>query len=142
MKKCSFTLLFLFMFGLIFAQTQMDKQQVVQLCIDLPELQKLLVDDSGQQLKELVVRNSDFLQPEAISNTKFGKSLRFVDLETINSLELNKYIVFNSFEMEGTNAKVRFQLANRNSSLWYWFHLDLKYVADKWQIVELKSMED
>jgi len=130
------------MFGLIFAQSQMDKQQVVQLCIDLPELQKLLVDDSGQQLKELVVRNSDFLQPEAISNTKIGKSLRFVDLETINSLELNKYIVFNSIEMEGTNAKVQFQLANRNSSLWYWFHLDLKFVVDKWQIVELKSMED
>jgi len=142
MKKSTVTILFLFLSGLIFAQTQKDKQQVLQLCIDLPELQTLLVDDSGQQLKQLSVKNCDFLQAEEFSNTKFGKSLRFVDLETINSLEINQYIIFNIFEIDGTNAKVHFQLAKRNSSLWYWFHLDLKYIADKWQIVELKSLED
>ncbi|MCF8381304.1 MAG: hypothetical protein K9H49_17155 [Bacteroidales bacterium] len=142
MKKSTVIILFLFLSGLVFSQTQMDKQEVLQLCIDLPELQTRLVDESGQQLKQLVVMNSEFLQSEEISNTKFGKPVSFVDLETINELELNQYLVFNSFEIDENNAKIHFQLAKRNSSLWYWFDLDLKQEVDKWQIVELKTLED
>lgn len=142
MKKNTFIILFLFLSGWIFAQTQNDKQEVLQLCIDLPELQSLLVDESGQQLKQLVVMNNEFLQPEEISITKFGKSLGFADLETINDRELNQYIVFNSFEIKGNEAKVHFQLASRNSSLWPWFELKMLNENGKWKIVELKSLED
>ena len=142
MKKFKLIVLFLSLSGLIFAQTLKDKQELLQLCVDLPELQHLLVDESGQPLQQLVVMSNENLQPEEVSTAKFGKTLLIVDLKTINELELNPYIVINTFKIEGNNAKVHFQLARRNSSLWYWFDLQLAFESDKWQIVELNTMED
>jgi hypothetical protein len=142
MKKIPFIVLLLFLSGLMFAQTQQDKQEVLQLCIDLPELQSHLVDESGQPLQQLTVMSNENLQPEEVSIAKFGKAVRVVDLETINDLELNPYIVFNTFEIGGNIAKVHFQLARRSSSLWYWYELQLAFESEKWQIVELKAMEE
>ena len=142
MKKSILIVLFLSLSALIFAQEQMDKQDILQLCIEVPELQSLLVDESGQQLQQLVVMSNENIQPGEISLTKFGKSVRVVDLETINELELTPYIIINTFEIDGNNATVYFQLASRISSLWHWFDLKLTNESETWQIVELNTMED
>jgi len=142
MKKLNLIVLLLSLSGLIFAQTPKDKQKILQLCVDLSELQHLLVNESGQPLQQLVVMSNENLKQEEVSIVKFGKPVRIVDLTTINDLKLNPYIVINTFKIEGNTAKVHFQLANRNSSLWYWFDLQLALESEKWQIVELKTLED
>jgi len=142
MKKLNLMVLLLSFSGLLFAQTSKDKQEVLQLCVDLSQLQHLLVDESGQPLQQLVVMSNENLKTGEVSLVKFGKPVQILDLTTINNLGLNPYIVMNTFKVEGNNAKVNFQLASRKSSLWYWFDLNLAFESDKWQIVELNTMED
>ncbi|MFW5877697.1 MAG: hypothetical protein ACOCUP_01155 [bacterium] len=141
MKKIYTSFMFLFIFAWMFGQTGTDKQEILQLCIEVPELQEYLVDDSGNTLAQLHVKANGYINPEDINIIKFGKPLRFVNKQDFSLLQDNSRIDFFVFDVDDQKARVDFTFSLNPDDVRFWVYMEFEKDSDTWQITKLKSEE-
>jgi hypothetical protein len=92
--------------GFAMAQSLTDKAEVLQKCIDLPELQAYYpLDDAGTPVQIYVMQYPVSFESE-FELVKFGQSVLFMDRSEINEDEIEAYFMFRSFDLTQNTAKV------------------------------------
>lgn len=123
--------------GVAQSQTRSDKEQILQLCIDLPGLQEHFSADERSGMKPVNIMNmpNDLLQA-APGVSKFGNQLAVVDRGEISNRTTGTYLVFHKTEILDDYAKVNFAMTTRSESgsVRKTVELILKKSGDQWII--------
>lgn len=108
MKK--FTLIILFATATIcsFGQSRQDKAQILQLCIDLPELQQYYPLGSDGTHKQIAVMQHGVSFDTDIEVSKFGKNIQFLDKNEISVFGITSYFLFWTYRIEENAAHIDF----------------------------------
>ena len=107
--RITLTMLFLALSTFIFAQTNKDRQILIQSCIDLDEIQQYLqpIKIDGQEI--LVIRDNGMI-PNNLELTKFGTSVKLMKITEIFTYGIETFIKFNRFNIFETEANIEFQI--------------------------------
>ena len=87
---------------------QGDDAQVLQKCIDLPQLQAYYPLDADGNPRQLNVMQHGVSFPENIDVSANGKSLAFLSKKQVSQTEANAYFLFQEFKISGNSATVAF----------------------------------
>jgi len=103
-----YLLIFALLLGTVcsYAQSKTDQAQVMQLCIDLPELQSSFAKDASGNPEQLSVMLPEFPFSTDLVISKFGKPLNFLSKEDLNEKGLNNYLIIGTLEVGTNNASV------------------------------------
>jgi hypothetical protein len=113
--KKGFTFASLMVFGLtmqLVAQSLNDQKQILQKCIDLPELQQyypLAADGNHQQV---YIMQYPFVFPDGIEVSKFGKPVQIVGRAVIVDSHAMAYFLFHTFSLTANKAYITFDFYN------------------------------
>lgn len=100
-----YSLLF-FLPGIAMAQSSTDAADVLQKCIDLPELQQYYpLDAAGTPLQIYVMQYPVSFESD-LELSKFGKSVLFMDRTEIVENEIQAHFMFRSFDLTQNTAQV------------------------------------
>jgi len=108
MKKITFIVLFAIANICAFGQSQQDKAQILQLCIDLPGLQQYYPFDTDGTHKQIVVMQHGVSFDTDIEVSKFGKSVQFLDKNEIGVMNITSYFLFWTYKIEQDVAHIDF----------------------------------
>ena len=98
----------LFLLLLTHADPQGDTAQILQKCIDLPQLQAHYPLDAHGDLKQLNVMQHGVSFPENINVSVNGKSLAFLSKKQVSQTEASAYFLFHELKISGNSATVAF----------------------------------
>jgi len=103
------TLLFLLLSHvLLTALPPQDDAQILQKCIDLPQLQAYYPLDAHGNLKQLNVMQHGVSFPENTNVSANGKSIAFLSKKQVSQTEAIAYFLFHEFKISGNSATVAF----------------------------------
>ena len=92
-----------------YTQSQQDQKEILQCCIDFPEIQNLYPEDTnGEKLAVRIMQHTISLSND-MNIQKFGKEVLFYEKDEIYSLNTIAFLRFEKFEVEGVNANVLFE---------------------------------
>jgi hypothetical protein len=135
MRTIIFSLLILLAFaGNSYAQTDEDKRQVLQLCIDLPALQNYYHSEQPGR-SPLIIKSNDKIPVVRVS--KFGQPVEFMTEDEISTSGKEAYIDFSRFEITGENATVVYRYRAEGIMM----TVLLKKSGGQWVVSESKLME-
>uniref|UniRef100_UPI00321688B6 hypothetical protein n=1 Tax=uncultured Draconibacterium sp. TaxID=1573823 RepID=UPI00321688B6 len=127
--------LFLMPTGFLFAQEALDQAQILQLCIDLPELQNSYKSDQLYVMAHGVELSSE------IDLSFKGKKVIFYDKEGIKSLGVSDFFLFWQFYVGDDSAKAIGQYVMNSGSedeKSIPFELVFQKNEDLWEIIDFK----
>jgi len=142
--KFKILLVLLFVFGYaiqIMAQSKNDHPQVLQKCIDIPELQEFYPRDVKENLKQLYVMQHGISFPETINVSKSGKALMFLEKNEIVDKGINAFFLFRDFNVSQDSASVAFVYYFNFDGSYKDFvavELELKRAGDTWSVAHSK----
>jgi hypothetical protein len=135
MRATIFSLLTLLVFaGQSYAQTDEDKRQVLQQCIDLPALQNYYHSEKPGRIPLIIESNEKM---PALRVSKFGQSVQFMTEDEISAAGKEAYLDFSRFEIIGDNATAVFRYRVEGIML----TVLLKKSGGQWTVTESKLME-
>ena len=131
------TLLFLLLSALVLTDTspQDDAAQILQNCINLPQLQTYYPVDANGDTKQLNVMQHGVSFPEDINVRANGKSLSFLSKNQVNQTESIAYFLFHEFRISGNSATVAFVYQYNEKHLIV-ISLELQKTVDTWSVTK------
>lgn len=99
-----------------FGLSKNELTEVIQKCIDLPELQKYYPSDSDGSLKQLNILKYPLLIPSELALTKGGKPVNFIPQSTIAGVNVQAYSRYRAIENTGNTLKVNFNYFYKDGS--------------------------
>lgn len=118
----------------VFAQTDQDKQAVLQQCIDLPALQTYLHPEMAGRVPLVIIDNGTI---PALQLSKFGKPVVFKSDEEMDASGNNAALDFVRFDMTSESATVIFRYKAEGIMLTVLF----KKNKSEWVISDSKIVE-
>jgi len=88
-------------------QTIQDKQDVIQKCIDLDDLQQFYHENEVEGRKPLIIYN-DGAVPTSLTLIKFGQPIQFMTKEELFFYNKLAYLDFDKCEITPTSADIVF----------------------------------
>lgn len=135
MRTIVFSLLTLLVFaGKSHAQTDEDKRQVMQLCIDLPALQDFYHPEKAGRTP-LVIKSNE--KTPVVKLSKFGQPVQFMTEDEIAGAGKEAYLDFSRFEISGDNATAVFRYRIEGIMM----TALLKKSGGQWVVTESKLMD-
>lgn len=120
--------------GKSYAQTDEDKRQILQQCIDLPALQSHYHPEKPGR-SPLIIESSDKVSPMRL--TLFGLPVQFMTEDELSSSGKEAYIDFSRFEITGESATVVFRYRVEGIMM----TVLLKKSGGQWTVTESKLVE-
>jgi hypothetical protein len=108
MKKGTMIILFVTAAILTFGQSRQNKAQILQKCIDLPELQQYFPFDHAGNPKQICILQHGVSFPVDLEVSKFGKSILFMDKTQLSDNGITSYFLFWEFKTDQNSAQVDF----------------------------------
>lgn len=120
-------------------QTLQDKQEVIQLAIDVDQLDEYLKKENRKDQKPLVIYDNGIL-PTNLILTKFGEPVLFMSKEDLFFHSMNNDLTFEKFQITPQQADINLHYPLDGISL----HLKLEKEQGSWTIKSkmLKSMHE
>ena len=118
-------------------QTDNDKQEILQKCIDLDELQQYYHENKVDGRKPLVIYNNGVV-PTNINLTKFGVKVEFMNMEELFFYNKQAYLDFDKFEISSNEAVIQFHYAIEGLTV----KIKLEKESDKWIIKKKELFEN
>ena len=135
MRRIILSLLTLLFFtGNSYAQTDEDKRQILQQCIDLPALQNYYHPEKPGR-SPLIIESNE--KTPVVRISKFGQSVQFLSEDEISAAGKEAYLDFSRFEITGENATVVFRYRVEGIMM----TVLLKKSGGQWVVTESKLME-
>jgi len=111
-----------------FAQTQADKQNVIQYCIDLKDLQSYYHPITIDGKEVLLIRENKVT--EVLNLKQFGNPVKHFDMEHLFAFNYKAYLSFDRIKIKGNKADVLLAYEIENLKA----HIKLEKEKGKWQI--------
>lgn len=127
------TFLFLLLSGFILTGVRDDEAQILQKCVDLPQLQAYYPRDVNGVTKQLNVLQHGVSFPENINVSANGKNLSFLSKKQIG--QTDAYFLFHEFRISETSATVAFVYQYSETPLVV-VNLELSKMGDTWSITK------
>lgn len=108
MKKFTLIILLITTSICIYGQSRQDQAQILQQCIDLPELQQYFPIGNDATPKQICILQHGVSFPSAIEAAKFGKSVQLMDKKQLSESGTNSYFLFWEFKTDQNAAHVDF----------------------------------
>jgi hypothetical protein len=119
--------------------TLANQTAVIQKCIDLPELQQYLVENSSNQFV-ILKHGVDFQENMQIS--KFGKPVLFLDKLELAAANPEAYIVFYILDVSSDKARIDCTYRRKNGTPEnIRFYLEMSLEAGNW-VVTKKTIQE
>jgi hypothetical protein len=97
-------------------QSRQDQTQILQKCIDLPEIQQYYpVDANKTQLQLFVLQHHPIFYPLDLPVEKFGFPLRFVSPVELSQINPDAFFLFKKFFINPDSASVSMNYSYRNN---------------------------
>lgn len=129
------TLLFLLLSAVILTDVRDDEAQILQKCVDLPQLQDYYPLDVNGDTKQLNVLQHGVSFPENINVSANGKNLSFLSKKQISPTDAVAYFLFHEFEVSENSARVEFVYQYNQVPLVV-VNLKLSKTGDTWSITK------
>lgn len=107
MKKLTFIVFVLGLTMVTYGQSNQDKQDIIQKCIDLAELQKYYHDLEVDGKKQLFIADNGIV-PTDLNLVKFGNPVIFLKMEDMFFRNIKNHINFYKFSIDLARADVEF----------------------------------
>lgn len=117
-------------------QTTDDKQTVVQMSIDLPELQEYYLTEKGDTDNVLIIADNGVVATN-LNLTKFGKPVKFMKKKDLFFFGEESYLVFDKFGISRNEADLVFHYPAEGLTIL----LSFEKVDNKWTIKSRKLTE-
>lgn len=135
MKLRWYLMVFLMFAGLSAqAQTDQDKKEVMQLCLDLPALQSYFHADQSGRLPVIIKNNGKAPQ---VSITKFEQPVVYMSTEDLEAKGTQTALEFMRFEVTAESATIMFRYNIEELMV----TILLKKVKGVWTITDSKLVE-
>ncbi len=109
MRKYAIAFLFLLASTFTFGQSKQDQTQILQKCIDLPELRTYYPLDQDGNLKQVYIKFwHPMLIPSDLIVSLGGKALKFQVMS--ENKRVDAYLIFKIFKIDSESANVTFDL--------------------------------
>ena len=109
MRKYAVIFLFLLVSTITFGQSKQDQTQILQKCIDLPELRSYYPIDQNGNLKPVYIKfGHPVLIPTDLIVSLGGKDLKFLVMS--ENRKVDAYLNFKIFKINSESASVTFDL--------------------------------
>lgn len=142
MKRKIFILaLLLISAGFVFGQVISEQAAILKKCLDIPAIQQHFPTDSQGHPKAVYIMQHAVSFPADIPVSKFGQRLVFLDKDDMMNLNVEAFILFEKFEISGSNADV-IMIFNKNQGNGYQAYeikLNLAKTASTWSVSETKA---
>jgi len=141
MKKITLIILLAIANICSFGQSRQDKAQILQLCIDIPELQQYYPLDAEGNPMQIAVLQHGVSFDMAIEVSKFGRPLQFLDKNEISVLGLSSYFLFWTFKIEENMAHIDYVYNYMDADNQPKIHnviLDMQKLNGRWIVINSK----
>lgn len=127
--KTLFTILILSAFSIFTqAQTKEDKQNVIQQCIDIKDLQAYYHSTIIDSKPVLVILEND--KTESLNLKQFGNPVKHFDMESLFAFNYKAFLKFVRISIKGNKADILLQYEIENIKA----HIQLEKKDGKWLI--------
>lgn len=110
------------------AQTQEDKQNVIQQCIDIKDLQSYYHPTTIDGKQVLVILEND--KTESLKLEQFGNPVKQFDMESLFAFNYKAFLKFEKISLKDNKAEVLLQYEVENLKA----HIQLEKKDGKWLI--------
>ncbi|WP_321289725.1 hypothetical protein [uncultured Sunxiuqinia sp.] len=121
----------------LFAQTPQDQAQILQLCVDLPELQKNYPVGIEGDTAAVYIMQYPIVIPTDIAISKFGKKPVFMTRHEIYDNNVEAFFLFKNLDILESSARVDLSMYyDYNSAEQKVFHiaLDFQKENEEWVV--------
>ena len=143
-SACLLVILFTMVTMSTFGQNSHDQTQILQQCIDLPDLQQYYPYENDSVRKPVCILQHGVSFPSGIEVSKFGKSVLLCDKSQIAAMGINSYFLFWEFKIDQNSAKIDFVYNYVDSGSLpkkQKISVELKKIKDSWAVVNSKMEE-
>lgn len=140
MKNFTLIILLVLVSTCIFAQNRQDQAQILQKCIELPQLQQYYPLDADGSQKPLIINYwHPVLFPTDLTIMNGGKNVEFRLMSMESSKNEEAYFLFYKFEVSesSSSAKFDFSYNNVNHRKVLEVMLDLSKTGDAWETTNI-----
>lgn len=120
------------------AQESGDRAEIIQMCLDIPEIQKLFPKDAKDKFIPVHIMQYPIVLQTDIDILKFGQRPVFMSREQIYDNQIDTYFLFQNLDIIEGSAFAKFTLYHHQTSveqkLWV-VDLDIDKLNDKWVVV-------
>lgn len=127
MKNLFLALLFSSISMFTQAQTQEDKQNVIQQCIDINDLQSYYHPTTIDGKQVLVILENDETEPLKLQ--QYGSPVKHYDMESLFAFNYKAFLKFKKITIRGNRAEVLMSYDIENVKVSVYF----EKLEDKWQ---------
>lgn len=122
-----------------FGQSRQDQTQILQKCIDLPNLQTYLPTDGNGIMKQIFINywHPNLFSPDLVV-TKGGKNVKFEIMSAQPSNESDAFLLFKKFDISGDKAILNFEFHYQisNDAKVVTFSFSLQKENNDWKVLE------
>lgn len=125
-----------------FAQSQKDITNILQICLDMPELQKHYPQSANKGLKRIDIMQHGVSFKDYVKSDIKSYEINLLEKAEVKSKKLESYFLFWTFKIEENKAKIEFTYNTKPNSQKVELHLTKKgenWVIEKQSIKEVRN---